>query len=189
MSDISGQNDPTIDWASAPDQFRAAHDRNQARLAEMEQQLQTVTRENAARTAGIDVTTPIGTLWLNSYKGDMTPEAMRTNFDALGIPSAPPQGQQQAPPPVADDRPTPQELEEQRQRGAVHGQANPPGSEPTGNLWDQTYKDFHANMQSGMRRANAGAAALDRVFEAAMTPGHPQRDQAVFDSERFQEGR
>jgi hypothetical protein len=58
-----------------------------------------------------------------------------------------------------------------------------------GDLWDQVYGDFHANMASGMRRQDAGAAALNRLFEAAMVEGHPQQNQARFDRARFQEGR
>lgn len=183
--DIPEQNDQ-VD--NTPAGLRAAYERSQTRVAELEAGQAETARlrtEASALRAGIDVDSPIGQLFLNSYNGDATPEAIRTAYDALGIPSAP----SNEPPPPTNDGPSAQELEQQRLQGAVQGQASPPGQEPPGDLWEQTYGDFHANMAKGMRRQDAGAAALNRVFEAAMTPNHPQRDQAVFDPVRFQEGR
>jgi hypothetical protein len=173
-----------------PAQLREAYNRSQARVTELEAQAAETTRlrtEASALRAGIDVDSPIGQLFLNSYTGDATPEAIKTAFDALGVPTG--QTPPEPPPAPTNDGPTPEEIEQQRLRGTVHGEANPPGQEPVGALWDQVYGDFHANMAKGMRRQDAGAAALDRLFEAAMTPNHPQRDQAVFDQQRFQEGR
>lgn len=178
------QGDATLDWATAPDQFRAAHERAQARQAEIQAQLNAVTRENAARAAGIDISSPVGTLWINSYDGELTPEAMKTNFDALGI--APPA---ETPPPTVTDGPTQQELDEQRNRRLLHGEGTAPGQEPVGELWTGTVlPTFHESLAQGNRREVAFAQAVDKVFEAAMNPEHPQHNQAVWNRERWLAG-
>lgn len=180
-------DDSTLDWSSAPDQFRAALDRNKTKLAEAEARLETLTRENTARAAGLDITTPLGQMFLDSYKGDVTPDAMKTAWESLGV-AAPTTEPPATPPP--NDEPSAEEREFERLRGAIHGQSTPPGTEPPGDIWlgpNGVFPTFQQNLKSGMRRDDAGAAALDVLFAAAMDPSHPQHDQAVWNRQRWLE--
>lgn len=182
------QGEPTdLNWDSAPDQFRAAHKRTQDKMAEVQAQLDKVTRENTARAAGIDVSSPLGQMFAENYKGDVTPDAMRTAFEALGVPTSTPET-----PPAGEttNQPSPEELEIERLRGALHGAATPPGEEPTGDLWlgsGGVFPTFHDAIKSGMRRDDAAGVALDVLFSAAMDPAHPQHDQAIWNRQRWLE--
>lgn len=182
--------DNEVDEHTPLDQVRAAHRRATARAAELETQLgdlPRIQRENAALRAGIDIESNIGQLFVNSYSGETTPDAMKTAWDALGVtPAAPPQSSTE--PPTGEsgtEPPTPEELDMQRRRGAVGAQSTPPGGEPGKSLVDEMYEVFHENMRSGMDRKRAGAGALQLLVEAAANPSDPRHDQAVFDPERW----
>lgn len=184
------QTDPNapLDWSSAPDQFRSQFDRVKQQHEEAQAKLEAVVRENTARTAGIDVESPLGKLFIGSYTGEMNPQAMKAKFDELGIAQAPSVEAPPTTPPT--DGPTPEELEEARVRGALHGQAQPPGTEPVGDLWTGSggvFDTFQQNMKKGMRRDDAGAVALDVLFSAAMDPNHPQHDQAIWNRQQWLE--
>lgn len=183
------QVEETEEEPTAPDQLRDGYRRATRRAAELETQLADLprlARENAAMRAGIDVESNIGQLFVNSYTGETTPEAMKTAWDALGVtPAAPPQ--ESTEPPTGDEgtSPTPEELDMQRRRSAVGGQSTPPGGEPGKGLVDEMYEVFHENLAKGMDRKRAGAGALTLLIDAAANPNDPRHDQAVFDPERW----
>jgi hypothetical protein len=182
------QNDPpaNIDWQSAPDQIRTAHERVKDNLDKERTKATGLQRENTALRAGIDVESPLGQLFVGNYDGDMTPEAMKTAFEALGVtgPSA-----SETPPAPTNDGPTPEELAEQRNRHLLHGEGTAPGQEPVGELWTGTvFPTFQASLAQGQRREVAFAVAVDKLFEAAMDPQHPQHDQAVWNRDRWLAG-
>lgn len=66
--------------------------RDQIRSMERDaKQVRTLRRENAMLKAGIDVNTPLGTLFLNAYEGDLESEAIREAFHKIApaVASAP----------------------------------------------------------------------------------------------------
>jgi hypothetical protein len=172
------------------EQVRAAHRRATARASELETQLADLprlTRENTAMRAGIDVESNIGQLFVNSYTGDVTSEAMKEAFDALGVTPAAPPASQETPPSEngSNEAPTQEELDEMRRRGALRGESTPPGGEPGKPLVDEMYEVFHANLRQGMDRKRAGAGALQILMAAAADPSDPRHEQAIYDPERW----
>jgi len=171
------------------EQVRAAHRRATARASELETQLSDLPRlqrENTAMRAGIDVESNIGQLFVNSYTGDVTPDAMKEAFAALGVTPASPPASQDAPPSgETNDGPTEEELDEMRRRGALRGESTPPGGEPGKPLIDEMYEVFHENLRTGMDRKRAGAGALQVLMAAAANPNDPRHEQAIYDPERW----
>lgn len=62
--------------------------RDQIRSMERDaKQVRTLRRENAMLKAGIDVNTPLGTLFLNAYEGELETDAIRDAFHKIAPPA------------------------------------------------------------------------------------------------------
>jgi hypothetical protein len=179
------QPEPTIDWQTAPDQIRTAHERTKDNLDKERTKAAALARENTALRAGIDVESPLGKMFVGSYDGEMTTEAMKSAFEALGVtPRSTPANDPPVPP--VQDGPTDDELAEMRNRRLLQSGSTPPGGEPVGELWTGTvFPTFQEGLAQGQRREVAFSHAVDKLFEAAMDPQHPQHDQAVWNRDRW----
>ena len=80
-------------------------------------------REIALLRAGIPVDTPVGEMFADGYKGEITPEAIKAKWTELGL------GESTPPPPGSPGEPTVEELERQRQLAGV-GAGGETGSGP-----------------------------------------------------------
>lgn len=157
---------------NTPAGLRAALDRSRTRAQELETQLASTAalqREVAMLKAGIDLESPTGKLFVRAYDGPLDDIEKVKEAWAEVSPAVPPiQGEPAGEAPPSNDGATPEELEQQRRRAAVRGDAVPPGAEPSPDPWDQAYAVFHEEQRKGRRRADAGAAALTGVIQAAL---------------------
>lgn len=178
---------PELNWESAPGQFREAHERTQAQVAEQREQLaaaQVLARENVMLRAGVDPEGPIGKLFIAGYGGELEVEKVKAAYAEV---APAPTGGAPLPGEAPDDsnEPTADELELQRRRAALRGDSTPPGGEPAGDLIEAVYDEYHSQLKRGRRRKDAGAQALTKLFDAAVDPNHPQHDQAIFNYDEW----
>lgn len=153
--------------------LRTALDREKQRAEANE----AAARELAMLKAGVDVTNPVAELFISSYTGEMTPDAIKEAASKYGLvsegtPPAPPAGEQ--PPanqPPADPGDQLEGLLQQQQQiaGAV-----PPEQLPPTDKLDEFYEDFRKERQSGMDEEAARSNFFHRVFAEAYAGKNPQ---------------
>lgn len=90
-----------------PKNLRDAKERSDKRAKQLE-------RENAVLKAGIDTTTPVGAMFLDAYKGDLTTEKIREEAAAVGAWKDPAAVEAEAPPEPTPAPTTPAPTDDQR---------------------------------------------------------------------------
>lgn len=73
-----------VDSKGIKDLRRAADEGRAAKAA-----LEAMARENAFLKAGVDTTTPVGSMLLKAYDGELTPEAIKAQAEAVGAVAKP----------------------------------------------------------------------------------------------------
>lgn len=113
-------------------------------------------RELAFLKAGVDVTTPVGSLLLRTYDGELTPEAVTAAATPLGL--------------VRTGSPvTPAEGDQTGVRtGLQHNATVPPGQEPDVHPIVAGFKDGLSVLDRGGSYIEAAAAHIARVNRAGM---------------------
>lgn len=134
---------------------RAAREETEAkdaRIAELE-------KKDVMRDAGIDLTTPIGQLFLDGYKGELTVEDVKAAATATGI--IKPEGQEGTEPPPADDGST----NDRRQAAAgTTAEGQGPSEDPRAIAVQEGIEVLEA----GGTMQGAMGAAFNRIAHAAM---------------------
>jgi hypothetical protein len=178
---VPSDNDPQLDWATAPQQFREAHQRQQQRMQELEdqaRQAEVTARENAMLRAGVDMDHPAAAYFVDGYKGELDAEAIQKEWAKLAPPPAapPPAGDTTTPPeppPAGEPTPpndgaTPTEQQFQQTLSNLHGETTPPGGEPTPDPWTDALKGFHESKKQGGTTVQAQRGAFQKIINAAI---------------------
>jgi hypothetical protein len=177
---MSEDESPQVSDDTPLPQVRDAYNRANKRASELEGQvagLEQMKRENAMLKAGVDLSSPLGTLFLDGYKGELDPDAIKTAWS--GLPSA-----AAAPTPSPEtEAPDPEALRRQQEREALHNGSVAPGSEPPADPVDAAYKVFHDGMKRGMSRDRAAPAAIDVMLKAAMDGD----ERMIYDPQRYRD--
>lgn len=110
-------------------------------------------------SAGVDVKTDLGKLIMRGYEGDLTPEAIQSFVEALGV-TAP----AEEPP---EEKPEEGEKNQTKEREELAGDSTPPGAEPEPDPIATGMKDFREDLSQGMTRDDAASEFLKKMFDAA----------------------
>lgn len=180
MTDTSdNQTPPTLNWESAPQQFREAHARTADELKKARDEAastETLKREIAMLKAGVDSQHPAFTYFNAGYSGNLAPEDIRAEWTkitgATQAPQAPPeQGQQQPPAEAVDDGSDPAAAQAAADLQAVRDQLGagvPPGEEPSPDPNTEMMSVFHAAQAAGDNRLTAQRKGLQVLMNAAV---------------------
>lgn len=187
MPDDNPNETPALDWQSAPQQFRDAHQATQERLREMEQQRaenDQVRRENMFLRAGVDIESPLGQLFAKGYDGELDMEVVKASWaelapgNAHSEPPTPPTAQ-------AGEELSPEQMAQQaeltRQRAALNSEAVAPGEEPTPDPRIDMVKTYQTMKKEGKTDVASMRAGFQRLFDAAAAGD----DRALFDRDRW----
>lgn len=166
MTDTS---EPTIDWATAPQQFREAFERNQQTLqAERERgaRADQLERENAMLRAGVDPNHPAAEIFTAGYTGKLDIDDVKAAWASItgATPAA-------GAPPVNPDGSDPavvaqlQDLQNQQQQLGTNGV--PTGEEPSADPQEEMKQTFIELRGKGRNREQAFHQALDVLGQRA----------------------
>lgn len=169
MTDTS---EPTLNWDTAPAQFREAFNRSKAEAAEG---LGTVTAERdalqrqvAMLSAGVDMGHPAAEYFAAGYSGDLKVDDIKAAWDKIaGTPSAEPPATPQVNEDGTNVAVAQQLADLQAQRDQL-GQGTPPGEEPSVDPQTAMIQDFHERQKQGRNREQAMNLALDGLIEKAV---------------------
>lgn len=131
-------------------------------------------RENAFLKAGVDLDSPVGTLFARAYDGELDIDAVRAAADPVGALTS------------GTLAPTDTQLEQTKVQTTLAGEGHTPG-----NLVDATQTDpvdagytaFHDRLSRGATREAASAEMFDRVFTAAADGDQ----RVIYDPQRWRE--
>lgn len=166
---------PNLDWQSAPDQFRSAHDKLQETHKSTAAEREQLARENAMLKAGVDAEHPAYSYFEAGYKGELTPDDIKAEWAKIS-------GTQQTPPPTTEQptgqpQPAPPQgltpAQEQQLRdlqdvqSRLSGSSVAPGEEPTPDPMDTALATFHATRAEGGNQTQAMRKAFQVIFDAA----------------------
>lgn len=163
MSDPTASTTPAPDEATGPKELRdfAERQKAEAETARAEADaLRTENRRLVFQAAGVDLDSRVGQMFDETYKGDLTVDAVKTDWAEVAPQSAP-----AATP--ADDGPTEAELAHQKASAAVTTGGTPPGQEPTPEPWPDALAGFRADRERGIRVETAQKNALQKIIDAA----------------------
>lgn len=147
-------------------------------------------RRLAFLEVGVDSTSPVGQLFIDGYKGELTPEAITEAAAKVGA-------MRQAPAPADPGAPNPtkpvtqtynaveaamQQLVQSGVQGEIPGGAKPPEADP--DPVEHSFEDFTASMLAGRRREDAATHVLFGIMEAAAKGDK----RVIFDKERDRNG-
>jgi hypothetical protein len=168
--------------------------REQAQASEMNRlKAEATARENAMLKAHVDISTPIGQMFLSAYQGELTTEAIQAQAAEVGAWKAP----AETPPPATT--PTPQTpgqpqsqtydateaalrmLAQQGTAGTAGGTETPP---PPADPIKESYDEFSALVARGRTREDAAIAVIGAKMKLA-AEGNPA---VLYDPERDKEG-
>ena len=135
-------------------------------------------RKIAILEAGIPTSTALGAMFLKSYDGELTAEAIKAEAAAIGLIDAKPE-----PTPEPDPGRTPgtPEADYSDARKQLDGGQASPVEQPVANAVDDAYKGFDQARKSGMRTEDAQTeAALILISRAARGDKSAIFDEAAF---------
>lgn len=133
--------------------------------AQFEKDLAKRDREVAFLRAGIDTDTKLGKLFLGSYDGDLTPDAIKAEAKELGITPA------GSPPPPSGEGEglTPEEKKASEERARLAAGSQDDGyTPPPGDPAAEGLAEFHRRIDKGTRREEAAAEFVSRQIDAAV---------------------
>jgi hypothetical protein len=167
---LSETSEPTIDWATAPQQFREAFERNQQTLQQERDRAaraDQLERENAMLRAGVDPNHPAAEVFTNGYTGKLDVEDVKEAWAKIaGQPAPTPET-----PPVNADGSDPNVVaalsDLQANRNQLGNQGVIPGDEPTADPQTEMIQGFHADQKRGRTREQAMHLGIDRLFTRA----------------------
>lgn len=172
---------PTIDWTTAPEQLRTAHDKARKDAGQAREELATAQREIALLRAGVDAEHPAYSYFNAGYKGELSTDDIQAEWAKITG------GQQQTPPPAGEQPPagqpqgqqlTPDGLTAeqaaqlqalQQARGTFNaGGAVAPGQEPSPDPMETALATFHQARTQGSNQEQAMRQAFQVMFDAAV---------------------
>ena len=185
MSDVStsdpllqDQPDDTPSIRAVREALRAEKAKNADLTTQVGQGAEAIKR-NAFIEAGVDITTPVGGLLFENYKGDVTVDAVKAQAEPLGL--------LRPPEPPTPTGPSDDERRLQSLQGGIAGEGdNTPGApidEATDDPWTGALKGFNQDLSEGKDRDTAAAKALGQVFGAAVAGDQ----RVIHDHERWRE--
>lgn len=118
-------------------------------------------KELALVKAGIDTSTPLGKLFADGYKGDLTVEAVKASWAALGT-----QGEEPGEPGTAS---TEEELAQQREREALGQGGTPPtGTQTLATAREQAMTRAKEGLERGLPHDDAMGVFVGSISTAAL---------------------
>lgn len=165
--------EPALNWADAPEHFRAAHERLKSKLTETEGKLpevEALKRQNAFLRAGVDPEHPAFPFFDAGYNGKLDTEEIRSSWETLSG-GATAQAPATATAQTDNDGANPeiaaalQQL--QQDRATLTTDATAPGEEPSPDPQREAIRIFHQRQAEGANRDQAAAAGFGHIFEAA----------------------
>lgn len=174
MTDTS-EPTPTLDWETAPDQFREAH-KNATdqlnRLKEDAAERDKLRREVAMLRAGVDSQDPFYEYFTAGYSGKEDPEEIAAAWQKLRGTAQPPPLPGEEPEPTPTNEPSDELIESQRQlqevRAKLRTNSVAPGEEPSPHPFDAALAVANQAKERGRTREQQTAAYLQTVFNAAV---------------------
>ena len=170
MTDTS----PTLSWGDAPDQFRAAHERQQQELEQAQAdaaRADVLVRENAMLKAGVDMAHPAAEYFSAGYSGKLEVDDVKAAWEKVAGPAQPPATPPQAPP-ANDDGSNPDTVARladlQRQRDQLGQGGVAPGEEPSPDPQTAMLQNNQHLKQMGRNREQAMNLSLDGLIETAV---------------------
>ena len=131
-------------------------------------------RKVAFLEAGVDLTSPVGEMFADAYKGELDVETVKTAAERVGALKG------------TDLVPTSDQLEQTKLQAGLAGEGHTPGAvvDPSQTSpIEAGYAAFHDRLTTGSTREAASAEMFDRVFTAAS-----EGDQRViYDPQRWRE--
>lgn len=170
MTDTS----PTLDWATAPDQFRGAFENTKTQLEQAQQdaaRADQLARENAMLKAGVDMSHPAAATFVAGYSGPLEVDDVKAAWEPIGGTPPPTPPPTTTAPPTNDDGSDPivvaQLNDLQAQRNQLSNGGTAPGEEPTVDPQTGMIQRFHHGLSKGHTRERATNDGLAVLFEAA----------------------
>jgi len=168
---LSDTSEPiAIDWATAPQQFREAFERQRQQLDQANQGLSSfeqTQRENVMLRAGVDMSHPAAEIFTNGYSGKLELDDVKEAWAKIAGTPAP----TAETPPVNADGSDPNVVaalaDLEKQRNQLGSGGTPPGEEPSVDPQSEMIQGFHADRQRGRTREQAMDLGLDRLFGRA----------------------
>lgn len=170
---------PTIDWSTAPEALRTAHDSARKDAGAARAEAADLRREVAMLRAGVDAEHPAYSYFNAGYKGELTTDDIRSEWakitggqqtqpPAEGQPPAGPQSQQQLTPDgiTAEQAAALQALQDAR--GRLTGGSVAPGTEPTPDPMETALATFQQARTQGSNQEQAMRQAFQVMFDAAV---------------------
>lgn len=144
-----------------PDHIKALRDKAKQTdsLASEKSQLE---RKVAILEAGVNTTTPIGQMFLKSYEGELTPEAIKAAAAEVGLVEGQPD-----PEPQPGEPGTP-EAQQQSVRDNLAVGDIAPHEEPVKSAKDRAWDVFNESRKGGMREEDARNEAFASFIEAGI---------------------
>lgn len=170
MSDTSDQNQTPAQLREYADRQKERADAAEAQIAEGDK----ARRENAFLRAGVDLDSPLGTLFSKGYEGELDGDKVKEAWSALQPAQAPP-------PEAASDAPTPEELAQAQARDALNTGGVPPGEEPSPSPWDAAKENYKIAKEKGQSTDRAQTAAIQTVMDAAVAGD----ERVLYDRDRW----
>ena len=135
-------------------------------------------RKIAILEAGVPTGTPLGQMFLKSYEGELTTEAIKAEAILVGLVEGTPAPD---PEPEPGSVPGTPEADYSAARKQLDGGQASPVEQPVANAVDDAYKEYDQSRKKGMRREDAQTeAALLLISRAA------KGDRtAIFDEQAF----
>lgn len=130
-------------------------------------------RENAMLRAGVDLSTPVGQLFHDGYRGDLEPEKVKEAWAQVApAAAAPPPAPDPAVDPAATAAAAEAEAEERarqdRSRRSIASEPADPGATPEGDPMKGAYERFNEGQAQGQSREKAGKAVIETIFQEAI---------------------
>lgn len=170
MTDIS----PTLDWATAPDQFRSSFDNVKAQLEQAQQEAaraDQLERQNAMLLAGVDMSHPAAATFVAGYSGPLEVDDVKAAWAPIGGTPPPTPPPTTTAPPTNDDGSDPdvvaQQSALQAQRNQLSNGGTAPGDEPTADPQTAMIQRFQHGLSKGHPRDRAMNDGIAVLFEAA----------------------
>jgi hypothetical protein len=155
---------PDIDDVDDDDPSQVTLSRSQIRAMERDaKETRTLKRENALLKAGIDTTTPLGTLFAQAYEGELSTEAINTAWQAI----APPGGAEPGATDTAVHEPTAEERAFADERAGMASGAGDDGVPPDRDPRKVAVEEGLAALEGGAGRDEAMAMTFSHLAGAA----------------------
>jgi len=144
-----------------PEHIKALRDKAKAAdgLASEKSQLE---RKVAILEAGVNTTSPVGAMFLKSYEGELTPEAIKAAAAEVGLVEGQPD-----PEPQPGEPGTVEHEQQQVRQGLSVGDVAP-HEEPVKSAKDRAWEVFDKSRKEGMREEDARQEAFASFIEAGM---------------------